>query len=46
MNVNFGRECLNPEDNTWYQYNDDMVSAIHEPSVESSSPYVLFYVKA
>ncbi|KAJ2064415.1 hypothetical protein GGI08_002382 [Coemansia sp. S2] len=34
----------NPEDNTWYDFNDSSVSEVHEPeSVKTAAAYMLFY---
>mmetsp|Transcript_46284 Transcript_46284/g.88313 ORF Transcript_46284/g.88313 Transcript_46284/m.88313 type:complete len:1007 (+) Transcript_46284:240-3260(+) len=35
--------CLNPGDNQWYTYNDNMVNKARSPPTNSSSAYILFY---
>lgn len=47
--INYGHytaECKNPINNKWYNFNDSSVSETKiNSSFESSSPYLLFYVK-
>ncbi|OQR82782.1 ubiquitin-specific protease [Achlya hypogyna] len=36
-------ECRNPENDQWYDFNDETVSGIKKPHLSSSSAYILFY---
>ncbi|RHZ23790.1 hypothetical protein DYB37_002085 [Aphanomyces astaci] len=37
------RECRNPENGNWYDFNDETVSALKKPNAASASAYILFY---
>jgi len=41
-------ECMNIQDRKWYSFNDSMVreTSMKRDEAESSSPYILFYVKS
>ena len=41
-------ECMNPYDRKWYNFNDSSVRETHmkRDEGESSSPYILFYIKS
>ncbi|KDO28825.1 hypothetical protein SPRG_20028 [Saprolegnia parasitica CBS 223.65] len=36
-------ECRNPENDQWYDFNDETVSGIKKPHVSSGTAYILFY---
>lgn len=37
------RECMNPNTNEWYEYNDASVGMIKKPVGSSASAYLLFF---